>query len=234
VFGAIMNNGQFCSGIERVYVVEKVAEAFIEKVRVRMSKLKAGRDYGPFIHERQCTIVEDQVKAAVTQGARVLVGGTRNGSYFDATLVVDVDHTMDLMREETFGPILPIVIVANEAEAINLANDCKYGLSASVWTKNKARGEAVGRQLQSGSVTINETSLVYGALELPFGGRKSSGIGQVNGSNGLLNYSTVFPILTDRFGTSEEAVWHPYSEDKTDKLKKALGVIWGSPLRYFM
>jgi acyl-CoA reductase-like NAD-dependent aldehyde dehydrogenase len=234
IFGSVMNNGQFCSGIERCYVVEEVAEAFIDKVVSRMSQLKAGRDYGPFIHKAQGDIVEKQVKAAVKAGAKVLVGGKRDGNYFEATVLVQVDHSMALLCEETFGPILPIVIVKDEDEAIAMANDCKYGLSASVWTRSKSRGEQVARRLQSGSVTINETSLVYGALELPFGGRKASGIGQVNGANGLLNYCTVFPILTDRFGSNEEAVWQPYTKDKTDKLKKALGVIWGSPLRHFI
>jgi len=234
VFGSIMNNGQFCSGIERVYVVREVADAFIEKVVARLSVLEPGRDYGPFIHKAQGDLVEGQVKAAVKAGAKVLIGGQRNGPFFEPTVLVDIDHTMDIMCEETFGPVIPIVVVDDEDEAIALANDCKYGLSASVWTRNKARGEAVARQLQTGSVTLNETSLIYGALELPFGGRKSSGLGQVNGANGLLNYCTVFPILADRFGSDEEGVWQPYTKDKTTKLKKALGVIWGSPLRHLL
>jgi acyl-CoA reductase-like NAD-dependent aldehyde dehydrogenase len=141
---------------------------------------------------------------------------------------------MALMTEETFGPVIPIVVVEDERQAIALANDCTYGLSASVWTGSKTRGEQVARQLQSGSVTINETSLVYGALELPFAGVKSSGVGHVNGADGLYNYCHRMPILVDRFGAKEEAVWHPYTEDKTSKLEKALGIIWGSPLRHLI
>ena len=149
-------------------------------------------------------------------------------------MLVDVDHGMALMKDETFGPVLPIVVVDDDAEAIRLANDCAYGLSASVWTKDKAKGERIARQLEAGSATINETSMIYGALELPFGGVKASGVGSVNGASGLLNYCRPFPILTDRFGLKEEAVWHPYTEDKTEKLMKALKVMWGSPLKWLL
>jgi succinate-semialdehyde dehydrogenase/glutarate-semialdehyde dehydrogenase len=234
VFGGIMNTGQFCSGIERVYVVRAVADEFIQRVVERVESLEKGRDYGPFILDRQCDIVEQQVMKAIEAGARVLVGGVRDGNTFAPTVLVDVDHSMALMTEETFGPVIPIVVVEDEDEAISLANDCCYGLSASVWTKSKSRGEAVARRLQSGSVTINETSMIYGALELPFGGVKDSGFGQVNGLAGLHNYCHRMPILTDRFGAKEEAVWHPYTEDKTSKLRKALSAIWGSPLRHLL
>jgi acyl-CoA reductase-like NAD-dependent aldehyde dehydrogenase len=231
VFGAVMNTGQFCSGVERVYVVRSVAEAFIDKVVARVRGLVLGRDYGPFIFEGQADIVEQQVRAALAAGAQCRAGGTRDRNTFEPTVLVDVDHTMSLMTEETFGPVIPIVVVEDEEAAIQMANDCKYGLSASVWTKDKARGERVARRLDAGSATINETSLIYGALELPFGGRKNSGLGRVNGADGLLNYCRSFPILTDRFGANEEAVWHPYTAEKTTKLGKALKVLWGSPLK---
>ena len=103
-----------------------------------------------------------------------------------------------------------------------------------VWTRDVARGEALARRIQSGSATINETSVVYGALEVPFGGLKASGLGHVNGADGLLNYAQAFPILTDRFGFKEESVWFPYTEDKVDGLRKALKTIWGTPLRWIV
>ena len=234
VFGGVMNTGQFCSGIERIYVHESVAEDFVQRVVQRVEQLEEGRDYGPFIFEKQADIVERQVRAAVESGATVHCGGERRGTVFPPTVLTGVTQDMALMQEETFGPILPIITFSTEEEAIALANDCEYGLSASVWTRDKARADRIARQLQSGSATINETSMIYGALEVPFGGVKSSGLGQVNGANGLLNYARAFPILSDRFGSSEESVWFPYTEDKTDGLKKALKAIWGTPLRWLV
>ena len=136
VFGGLMNTGQFCSAVERSYVVRPVADEFIAKVVERVSSLEEGRDYGPFIMDRQCDIVEGQVDQAVAAGARVLVGGTRSGLTYAPTVLVDVNHSHALMREETFGPVLPIVVVEDEAEAIRMANDSLYGLSASVWTRD--------------------------------------------------------------------------------------------------
>ncbi len=234
VFGGVMNTGQFCSGIERIYVHRAVASDFIAQVSERMGALVKDRDYGPFILSRQCDIVDRQVAQAVEAGAKVLCGGARDGNYYPPTVLVDVDHSMAVMTDETFGPVLPIVVVDDDDEALRLANDCRYGLSASVWTRDKKKGQRLAERLEAGSATINETSMIYGALELPFGGVKASGLGSVNGADGLLNYSRAFPILTDRFGLKEEAVWHPYTEDKTEKLMKALKVLWGTPLKWLL
>ncbi len=234
VFGGMMNTGQFCMGIERVYVLREVAEEFIAKVVDRVKNLEYGRDYGPFIFEKQCATVERQVDAAVNAGATVLVGGTRDGNTYEPTVIRDVDHSMDLMSQETFGPVLPIVIVDSVDEAVRLANDSQYGLCASVWTQDEERGERIGRLIQAGSVMINETSMIYGALELPFGGVKASGLGQTHGEDGLRNYCHAFPIISDRFGMREESVWYPYTADKTSSMMKALKVIWGSPLKRLM
>ena len=234
VFGGVMNTGQFCSGIERIYVHHSVAQAFTDKVVAKVRELQEGRDYGPFIFEKQADIVAEQVDDAVANGATVHVGGERRGTTYPPTVLTGIDQSMKLMREETFGPILPIQTFSSEDEAVRLANDCEYGLSASVWTADKARGERLARRIQSGSATINETSMIYGALEVPFGGLKSSGLGQVNGADGLRNYAQAFPILSDRFLNKEEAVWFPYTEDKVDGLKKAMKAIWGTPLRWIV
>jgi acyl-CoA reductase-like NAD-dependent aldehyde dehydrogenase len=116
-----------------------------------------------------------------------------------------------------------------------MANDSRYGLGASVWTKDKARGERVARQILSGSVCINDSSITYGALEVPFGGLKESGVGSVNGGNhGLRAYSHALPIITDRFGQKEEAVWYPFTDDKVQMLRKAVNTIWGTPLKWLV
>lgn len=234
IFGSLMNSGQFCSSTERIYVVKEVADAFIAKVCAKVDALELGRDLGPFIFERQCAIVARHVDEAVAAGAKVLRGGKAEGNYYLPTVITDLTHDMALMTEETFGPVIAIKVVADEAEAIAMANDSEFGLGASVWSKDLAKAERLARQLHAGAIVINDSSITYGALELPFGGRKSSGIGRTNGVDALYSYTHPTPIIRDRFGQKEEAVWYPYTQDKTDSLMKALGVIWGSPLKWFM
>lgn len=234
LFGGLMNAGQFCSGTERIYVERPVAEAFVAGLVEKVKQLEVGRDIGPFISDRQLPIVEAQVQDAVAKGAKVLVGGHAVGNAYAPTVIVDVDHTMLLMQEETFGPILPVVVVDGVEEAVRLANDSQYGLGASVWTKNASKAEAIARRLVTGAVTVNETAMTYGALELPFGGRRASGVGRVNGVAALHNWCHPLPLLADRFGSKEEAVWYPYTPDKVKSLRKALDVMWGTPLRRFL
>jgi acyl-CoA reductase-like NAD-dependent aldehyde dehydrogenase len=231
VFGGIMNTGQFCSGIERVYVQRSVAAEFTKKVAAVVGQLKLGKDYGPFIMKRQADIVEEHVREAVERGATVVVGGLREGNSYRPTVVTDVDHTMKLMKDETFGPVIPIVPFDTEEEGLRLANVCQYGLSGSVWSTDPNRAERVARQLETGSATINETSMIYGIFDLPFGGVKGSGMGQVNGAEALKAYTRAFPILSDRLHLKDEAVWFPYDDEKADGVKKALSWLWGTPLR---
>lgn len=234
VFGGLMNAGQFCSGTERIYVEAGAAEAFISKLIAKVQQVEVGRDLGPFISDQQMAIVEAQVADALARGAKLRVGGHRVGNAYAATVLTDVDHTMLCMQEETFGPILPVVVVADLDEAVRLANDSEYGLGASVWTRDARKADAIARRLVVGAVTINETALTYGALDVPFGGRRSSGVGRVNGAEGLRGWCHPMPVISDRFGAKDEAVWYPYTEDKVRSLRKALDVIWGSPLRRFL
>ena len=243
VFGAFMNGGQFCSSTERVYVVEPVAEEFIARVVEKTRALTVGAsadgdghfDIGPFIMERQIDVVERHVRDAVSKGAKVMCGGRRRpdlgDQFYEPTVLTDVTHDMAIMTEETFGPVLPIMVCRDVEHAIQMANDTSYGLGSTLWSKDTKKAERIARRMAAGSVCINESSLTYGALEVPFGGRKSSGVGAVNGANGLLGYCYAQPIITDRFGFKEEQVWYPYTKDKYDGMKKALKVMWGSPLR---
>ena len=238
VYGAFANAGQVCVSTERVYVVDGVADEFTRKVVEKTSALRQGpdgeADVGPLIHGPQLDVVERHVADAVERGARVLAGGRRNpdfgGLYFEPTVLVDVSQDMDIMREETFGPVLPILRVRDEDEAIHLANDSRYGLNANIWTKDKHRGSELAKAIQSGSAVVNDCMLTYGVAESPFGGRKQSGIGQVNGEIGLRSYCHAQSILIDRFGAKNEFLWFPYTRRKGRWIQRALRWIWGTPL----
>jgi acyl-CoA reductase-like NAD-dependent aldehyde dehydrogenase len=242
VFGAMMNSGQFCSSTERVYVVESVADEFIRRVVEKVKTLKLGTsgdfDLGPIIWPNQLEIIERHVEDAVAKGAKVLTGGRRaheHGKlFYQPTVIVDVTHDMALMREETFGPILPIVRVRDENEALRLANDCVYGLAANVWTRDSDKAVRLAKRIEAGAVCVNDSAITYGVTEAPFGGRKASGVGQVNGDIGLKSYCYAQPIVLDRFGTKEEQVWYPYTSDKMKLLQKLMKWVWGTPLGRMM
>ncbi len=238
VAGAFFNAGQYCCGTERVYVVDSVADAFTRKVVERTAKLRQGDsgefDVGAIFWDRQLEIIEEHVRDAVAKGAKVLVGGRRNpnlrGLFYEPTVLTEVTHEMRVMREETFGPVLPIVRVASEDEAIRLANDTEYGLSANVWTGNPRHGVELAQRIQSGSVCVNDMAMTYGALEAPFGGRKQSGVGQVNGESGLRGFCFAQPIFVDRFGGRQTAKHYPYSFVKDAGMQRLMRLLWGTPL----
>lgn len=238
VWGAFANAGQVCCSTERVYAVDDVYDAFVEKVVQKAAQLRQGdsgeSDVGALIHAPQLEIIERHVRDARDKGARVLVGGRRNpdceGIFFEPTVLVDVDHEMDVMREETFGPVLPIMRVRDEEEALRLANATRYGLNANVWTRDPRRGVQLARRIQSGSAVVNDCMTTYGVAEAPFGGVKNSGIGQVNGEIGLRSYCHAQSILVDRFGRKTEPTWYPYTARKERTLKRALRWVFGTSI----
>ena len=238
VFGAFSNAGQVCVSTERVYVVDAVADEFIRRVVENTAKLRQGvggeADVGPMIWPPQLDTVERHVEDARQRGAQVLTGGRRNplyeGLFYEPTVLTNVDHQMLVMREESFGPLLPIMRVRDEAEALRLANDSGYGLNANVWTRDKRKGVELARAIDSGCAVVNDCMVTYGIPESPFGGVKSSGIGRVNGELGLRGYCHVQSIVVDRFGGKSELLWFPYDARKTRLLRRALRFIWGTPL----
>jgi acyl-CoA reductase-like NAD-dependent aldehyde dehydrogenase len=240
VYGAFANSGQICVSTERVYVTEKLAEPFVERVVELTKELRQGPesegevDVGAIISPAQLDIIEAHVKDAVEKGARVLTGGRRNpryeGFFYEPTVLVDVNHDMDIMREETFGPVLPIQVVREEEDAIRLANDTRFGLNANVWTRDRGKGKEFANQIQAGTAVVNDCIIGYALAESPFGGVKESGIGRVNGELGLKSYCHVQSVIIDRFATKGEAMWYPYTARKTRLFRRILNLLYRSPL----
>ncbi|MEZ4279462.1 MAG: aldehyde dehydrogenase family protein [Myxococcota bacterium] len=234
VRGSCFNTGHYCCGTERVYVPEAIYEPFVEKVVAHAKALKqtdkGEGDVGAIFWDKQMDIIEAHMADAKAKGAKVLVGGERNralsGYFFPPTVVVDVDHEMDLMSQETFGPIVAIHKVRDEEEALRLANDSDYGLSGNVWTKDLARGEALAARMQTGSVSVNDIAVTYGIAEAPFGGLKASGVGQVNGEIGIRGYCHLHPIITDT--TKKAQGGYPYTIEKAEGLQKLVKNVFGN------
>jgi acyl-CoA reductase-like NAD-dependent aldehyde dehydrogenase len=175
-------------------------------------------------------IIEDHVKDAIAKGAKIVVGGHRRsgeGQYFEPTVMVDVDHTMKAMTEETFGPTLPIMKVADAEEAIRLANDSPYGLAASVFGKDIRRAEQVARRLEAGAVVVNDAMLNYSVMELPMGGWKASGLGSRHGAGGIRKYCAEQAIMLSRFVPKKDLHMFPYKAGRTKMLGKVFGLLYG-------
>lgn len=222
VWGAFTNAGQACLSAERVYVVREVAERFTALCaeKTRRLRIGAGEDpdteVGPLIRERQLKIVEDHVAEAAAAGATILTGGRRvnpgglAGFFYEPTVLSGVNHGMRIMREETFGPVLPIMTVDDEAEAVRLANDSQFGLSASIWTSDLGRGERLARTLESGSVMVNDCLSSFGIAEAPHGGFKLSGMGRTHSWVGLMEMARVKYIDVDLVPRLPKLWWFGY------------------------
>ena len=227
MWGGFTTSGQSCTSIERLYVQEGIYDDFVEMIVDRTQKLRpshakrviedpADCDVGCITTSFQVDIIESHVKDAVEKGAKVMCGGSREGDsrHFPPTILVDVDHTMKVMTEETFGPVIPIMKFKTEEEAVQLGNDSPYGLSASVWSKDMKRCERVARNLVTGNVSINNHMLTEGNPHLPFGGVKESGFGRYKGDAGLLTFCNSKSILVDKQSKLIEPHWYPFTARK--------------------
>ena len=234
VRGSCFNTGHYCCGTERVYVPEAVYEPFVDKVVALTKELKQSdvgdSDVGAVFWDKQMDIIESHMEDAKRKGARVLAGGRRNpelpGYFYEPTVVVDVDHEMELMRQETFGPIVAIQKVKDEAEALALANDSELGLSGNVWTRDLEKGAALGAQMETGSVSVNDIAVTYGVAEAPFGGVKASGVGQVNGELGIRGYCHLHPVIIDTGKSSQGG--YPYTIEASKGMQGFVRRIFGN------
>lgn len=206
VWGAMFNAGQTCVSVERVYVLESVYDQFVDAVVRDVKNLKMGagegNDFGALIDDGQVSVTERHVEDAIAKGAKALTGGKRRngpGSFYEPTVLVDVDHSMACMTEETFGPTLPIMKVKSVEEAVRLANDSPYGLSAAVFSKDVDRAKAVALQLDCGGVNVNDVISNLMCTTAPMGGWKTSGIGaRFGGPEGLRKYCRVETVVAPR------------------------------------
>ena len=244
VWGALMNNGQTCTSIERVYVEAPVYQTFIDKVVARVRAIRQGPsdsavDIGCMTSAEQLNKVAAQVDEAVARGAKVLAGGRRHpdlpGNYYEPTVLVDVDHSMSVMKDETFGPIIPIMRVSDADEALRLANDSRYGLSAAVFTADAATAQRLAGGMQSGSVCINDSLVPFIVADAPMGGRKDSGFGYRHGAEGIRKFCHQKTIVADKFGLKEEFPWYPATEKKAHQVRHLLNLLchtgWSHKMR---
>jgi succinate-semialdehyde dehydrogenase/glutarate-semialdehyde dehydrogenase len=223
VWGAFVNAGQACLSVERCYVHRSLYESFAKACAEKTKKLRVGNgmdghtDVGPMIQERQMRIVESHVEDAKARGARVLAGGTRlpelGVNFYAPTVLADVTQQMRIMREETFGPVLPVMACADDDEAVRLANDSEYGLAASVWTRDSKRGERLARRIHAGTVMVNDVISCFGISEAPHGGVKASGVGRTHGRFGLDEMVRVKYLDMDRMPGMKKVWWHGYGEN---------------------
>jgi acyl-CoA reductase-like NAD-dependent aldehyde dehydrogenase len=234
---SMQNGGQTCVSVERVYVEEPIYDEFVGRVTEKVSKLRQGApkgsgsvDVGAVTFDKQIEIVESHVEDARAKGANIAVGGARGagpGRFYEPTVLLDVDHSMECMTKETFGPTLPIMKVRDAEEALRLANDSPYGLQASVWTRDTARGEQIASRIESGVANVNEHLISYVALELPMGGWKESGLGTRHGTDGIRKYARQQASVVSRFGMKREIFMFPYSKRSAGLIRGFLKLVYG-------
>jgi acyl-CoA reductase-like NAD-dependent aldehyde dehydrogenase len=222
IWGAFVNAGQACLSVERCYVHRSLYDAFLKACVEKANQLRVGpgldgaSDVGPMIHERQLQLVEAHVRDAVARGARILTGGSRCAglglNFYQPTVLADVTSAMCIMRDETFGPVLPVMAFDSDEEAVRLANDSEFGLAASVWTRDNARGQRLASRIQAGTVMVNDLLSCFGISEAPHGGVKSSGLGRTHGRFGLEEMVRLKYVDVDLMPAMKKVWWYGYGE----------------------
>ncbi|HEY3930001.1 MAG TPA: aldehyde dehydrogenase family protein [Candidatus Koribacter sp.] len=237
VWGAFMNAGQTCLSVERCYVQQQVFGRFVEMCVKKAQALKVGNglerdtDIGPMIDGRQLKIVEDHVADAVAKGAKILTGGCRlpqlGPNFYAPTVLTNVTRDMKLLKEETFGPLLPIVPFEKDEEAIELANDSEFGLAASIWTGDRRRGEQIAEKIEAGTVMVNDAIAAFGICEAPHGGFKASGVGRTHGLAGMNEMVRVRYIDVERI-VMKKPWWYGYKGDFREQIHGFADMLFGS------
>jgi acyl-CoA reductase-like NAD-dependent aldehyde dehydrogenase len=240
VWGAFVNAGQACLSVERCYVARKLHDAFLDACVNKTKQLRVGdglnpkTEIGPLIKQKQLRTVESHVEDAISRGARLLCGGCRlselGSNFYAPAVLADVTHEMRIMKEETFGPVLPIQAFDNDDEAIALANHSEFGLAASVWTKDRQRGERIARRIRAGTVMINDVISCYGISEAPHGGVRSSGIGRTHGRYGLEEMVRIKYLDQERLPGMKRAWWYGYGENFSHQMQGFVDALFAGRL----
>jgi len=238
IWGGFANAGQTCSGIERVYVMRSVADRFIAEVVAGAKRLRIGdpmawdTEIGPMVSRDQHEIVRELVDDAVAAGATLHCGGPvdpppeLSGAFYAPAVLTGVTHDMRIMREEIFGPVLPIMVVDSQEEAVALANDSDFGLGASVWTSDRAKGERIAHELEAGMVWINDHMFSHGACQCAWGGVKESGLGRTHSRFGLYECVNV-KLRVWEGATMRDPWWHPYDETLGKAFRQSAKLLYG-------
>ncbi len=225
-WGGLANTGQICISLERVYVEEPIYDEFVDRLSAKVrDEVRQGDDgkghsaeVGAMTSPNQLAIVTDHVEDARAAGARIMTGGRARegaGDWYEPTVIADADHSMKVMREETFGPVIPVMKVKDEEEAVRLANETSYGLSASVFSGDVERAERIAKRIEVGSCNVNDALANYFAVEVPMGGWKTSGIGYRHGAYGIQKFVRSSSIVSPKGPTlKNELTWFPYTNRK--------------------
>jgi len=242
MWAGLQNSGQSCGGIERIYVHKDVYTPFMKLLKERVRNLRQGPDLnhnvdiGAMCTERQVKTIQKQVDDALAKGAKIFAQvkideAHAHANFYPVTILTEVDHTMSIMREETFGPVLGVMQVNDMEEAIALANDSDLGLTASVWSRSTRKAVRIGRRIQAGAITINDHLLSHGIAETPWGGLKESGIGRSHGQMGFDEMTQPQVVVTELLHFAKRNIfWHPYSESVYDGLRGAIDLFHGPDL----
>jgi succinate-semialdehyde dehydrogenase/glutarate-semialdehyde dehydrogenase len=237
IWGGFVNAGQICAGVKRIYVQDKVYPEFVNLFRKKVKALKQGDDWddneisiGPLINESALKDMEGYMKKAVEQGCTVLIGGKRNtslkGYFFEPTILTDVKQHHDVVQEEIFGPIIAVLPFSTEDEGISLANNTKFGLYGSVWTRNIKRGKRIAEKLTMGSIAINNHAYTYGLPQTPWGGNKNSGFGRTHSELGFHEMLEPHHIHIDKQRFGSDLWWQPYNTEKLEAQKEVSDLIF--------
>jgi acyl-CoA reductase-like NAD-dependent aldehyde dehydrogenase len=235
-WGALTNTGQSCTSVERLYVHESIYDAFRDRLRAEFERIAGARggsdwvDVGPMVNDMQTAVVARQLASARAAGAKVLTGAHWDGRAREIPpiLLDRPDPSLEICREETFGPVLPMFSFRTEEEVVALANDSVYGLSASVWSKDLARAERVARALVTGNVSVNNVMVTEGNHALPFGGTRRSGFGRYKGELGLYSFSNAKAVMIEPSSAKIEANWFPYGAEKYRLFQDLIRAVFGS------